>query len=264
MEIYQVDAFTKELFKGNPAGVCILNDNKIENTDLLQNIAMEMNLSETAFLKKDNNEYKLRWFTPETEINFCGHATLSAAHILYENNIEKNNEEIIFNTLAGKLLSKKTNDYIELNFPQIKIKKIENNEIINKSLNIKPVFTGSDGKRYLIEISNINELKAINPDYNLLKSIGRTAFMITCKSEDKNYDFYSRFFAPSIGINEDPVTGSAHSYLAPYWSEKLNKKILKGFQLSKRTGIIDCEIINEDRVLLRGNAITVFKIEIEL
>jgi len=264
MKIYQVDAFTAEKFKGNPAGVCIFDDDKIENTDLMQKIALEMNLSETAFLKKENDEYILRWFTPETEVDFCGHATLSAAHILYETRVEMYDAEIIFNTLSGKLISKKKQEMIELNLPQIKISKIDDVEIINKLLNVKPLFTGYDGKRYLLEVNSVEELNNISPDYNFLKDIGRTSFMITCKSNDNLYDFYSRFFAPSVGINEDPVTGSAHSYLAPYWGKKLNKKKLTGFQLSKRTGIINCELLGDNRVLISGNAVTVFEIEMKL
>ncbi len=263
MKLYQVDAFTKEMFKGNPAGVCILNDNRIEDDDFLQQIAMEMNLSETAFLKKKNNEYALRWFTPETEVTFCGHATLSAAHILYENGYEKPGSVTAFNTLAGRLLSKKKNDCIELDFPLIKTGRIDDNGTINRALGINPLYTGSDGKRYLIEVDNIVTLKNIDPDFMLLKSVGRTAFTVTCRSNDSEYDFYCRFFAPAIGINEDPVTGSAHSYLAPYWAEKLNKKVLKGFQMSKRTGTIECELTGNDRVLLRGNAVTVFEIEMK-
>ena len=260
MKLYQVDAFTRIIYKGNPAGVCILDDNKIDDSELLQNIAMEMNLSETAFLKKDNSEYRLRWFTPETEVTFCGHATLSAAHILYEQNYEKHDKEIVFNTLAGILKANKKGESIELNFPQIITDRVDDNEMINHALNIKPLYTGSDGKRYLVEIEDVEQLKSINPDYLMLKNIGKTAFMVTCKSNDNNYDFYSRFFAPSVGITEDPVTGSAHSYLAPYWGKKLNKKLLKGFQSSKRSGIIECELIQNERVLLRGNAVTVFEI----
>jgi len=261
MELYQVDAFTEIMFKGNPAGVCILDDDRIEDDFFLQNVAMEMNLSETAFLKKKNNGYRLRWFTPETEVNFCGHATLSAAHILFEKGFESTGSVIVFNTLAGRLLARKKDSCIELDFPLIKTGRVEDNETANRALGIMPLYTGSDGKRYLIEIDSAETLKNITPDYMLLKSAGRTAFTVTCRSDNSEYDFYSRFFAPAIGINEDPVTGSAHSYLAPYWGEKLNKSILKGLQLSKRTGTIECELTGNDRVLLRGNAITVFEIE---
>ena len=263
MNLFQVDAFTNEIFKGNPAGVCILSDNLNINDVLLQNIAMEMNVSETAFLVKFNGEYNLRWFTPETEVEFCGHATLSSAHILWETGLEKIEDEITFKTKSGKLFANKRNDKIELNFPSIEVTEIHDNEKINAAFGIKPKFIGTDNKRYLLEIDNYKELIGIKPDYNLLKEIGRTAFMVTCKSDTK-YDFYSRFFAPSVGINEDPVTGSAHSYLTPYWAKKLNKKILNAYQASSRGGEIECELANNMRVLLRGNAKTVFEIKINV
>jgi PhzF family phenazine biosynthesis protein len=261
MRLYQVDAFTNEIFKGNPAGVCILSGNASINDILLQNIAMEMNLSETAFLVKKKNEYNLRWFTPQVEVDFCGHATLASAHILWETGLENIENEIIFNTKSGKLLARKIKNRIELNFPIFEINEVQSNEKINTSLGINPIFIGTDAKRYLIEIENYRELLRINPDFNQLKEIGETAFMVTCKSDNPEYDFYSRFFAPSVGINEDPVTGSAHSYLVPYWAKKLKKRILNSYQASKRGGEIECELTDDKRVLLRGNAITVFEIE---
>jgi len=263
MELFQVDAFTKQLFKGNPAGVCILHENVKNNDELMQNIAMEMNVSETAFVTKKNDEYDLRWFTPETEVEFCGHATLSSAHILWETGLVQNDETIVFNTKSGKLLATKTDDRIELDFPAIEVTEISSKEMINNGLGVKPLFTGTDGKRYLLEINDYDELIKMKPNFEKLKEIGKTAFMITCESQDDKYDFYSRFFAPSIGINEDPVTGSAHSYLVPYWARKLNKSILYAFQASKRGGEIECEL-NKERVLLRGNAKTVFKITFEV
>lgn len=261
MKIYQVDAFTNEFFKGNPAGVCILTGSDSENDVLMQNIAAEMNVSETAFLVKNGSEYRLRWFTPETEVNFCGHATLSAAHILWDTGIEFSDDKIIFNTKSGQLSARKVDDYIELDFPSFEVHETVSNELINKSLGIKPLFTGTDGQRYLIEVLDYTELVNIKPDFEKLKKIGRTAFMVTCRSDCAKYDFYSRFFAPSVGINEDPVTGSAHSYLVPYWYRKLNKKILNAYQASKRGGEIQCELTVNKRVLLKGKAITIFEIQ---
>lgn len=264
MKLYQVDAFTNEIFKGNPAGVCILPAQTSIDDNLLQNIALEMNLSETAFLIKEKNEYNLRWFTPDVEVDFCGHATLASAHILWEIGLESINSELIFNTRSGKLLAKKINDKIELNFPIFEVNEVKSNNKINTSLGINPIFTGSDAKRYLIEIENYEDLLKISPNFNQLLEIGKTVFMVTCKSENPQYDFYSRFFAPSVGINEDPVTGSAHSYLVPYWAKKLKKRTLKSYQASKRGGELECELIENKRVLLRGNAITVFEIEMKL
>lgn len=264
MKIYQVDAFTNVLFKGNPAGVCILTEHTNINDTLLQNIAMEMNLSETAFLIKKNNEYNLRWFTPKTEVDFCGHATLSTAHILWETGLENIENELIFNTKSGKLLAKKVNDKIELNFPIFEIIEVKSNDKINNSLGIKPLFIGSDNKRFLIEIDNYKELLKLNPNFDQLKEIGRTVFIVTCKSDNDKYDFYSRFFAPIVGINEDPVTGMAHSCLAPYWAKKLNKNKLFAYQASKRGGEIECELTDNKRVLIKGNAITVFEIDMKI
>lgn len=263
MKLYQVDAFTKEFFRGNPAGVCILPGNVMPDDHLLQNIAMEMNLSETAFFVKENDEYTLRWFTPEVEIDFCGHATLASAHILWETGRESIEKELLFNTKTGRLSAKKVGDRIELNFPALEVREIPSHEAINRALGTTPTFTGTDGKRHLIEINCCEELVCLTPDFNALRACGKTVFMVTCRSEKPDYDFYSRFFAPMVGINEDPVTGSAHSYLVPYWSKKLKKNIMRSYQASKRGGELECELTGDNRVLLRGNAVTVFEIEMK-
>ena len=231
MRLYQVDAFTDQLFKGNPAGVCILTLEQMTDDALLQNIAMEMNLSETAFLTKRGNEYHLRWFTPETEVKLCGHATLSSAHILYETGVEKEASVIVFNTLSGKLTARKHGDKIELDFPAYKVEKTNDQPKINKALGVTPFFTGKSNNRYLIEIASPAVLKGLKPDFTKLKELGHTAFIVTCKSDDPAFDFYSRFFAPAVGINEDPVTGSSHTSLIPYWSQKLGKTKLMATRL---------------------------------
>jgi len=256
MKTYIVDAFTKIPYAGNPAGVCILDYELPDN--LMAKIAREINHSETAFLLKIDNVYSLRWFTPTTEVSLCGHATLATAHILYETGFLKSNEQIKFDTKSGVLTARITNNMIELDFPQMFVDDCESNEIIEKAFDIKPVYVGRNDKRYLIEIDSIERLKTIEPDFQLLQKSDRGGFIITAKS-DGNYDFYSRFFAPGVGINEDPVTGSAHCYLAPYWSKKLNKSKMLAFQASERTGIMECELLDNNRVLLRGHAITVNK-----
>jgi PhzF family phenazine biosynthesis protein len=260
MKIYQVDAFTNQLFKGNPAGVYILLQDKMKDNELLQNIAMEMNLSETAFLCKQGNEYRLRWFTPATEVEFCGHATLSSAHILWETGIEKKTDMIVFNTLTGKLFARYKQDKVELDFPAFEVEKIPAQEKINQALGIEPIFSGIANDRYFFEIEGYRTLQSLQPDFAKLKMLGR-AFCVTCKSDNPEYDFYSRYFAPVVGINEDPVTGSAHASLAPYWSKKLGKNKLMAYQASKRGGILECELTANGRVLIRGNARTVFEIE---
>ena len=260
MRIYQVDAFTNQVFKGNPAGVCIIPPDKMKDDGLLQNIAAEMNLSETAFLSKQGGEYQLRWFTPATEVQLCGHATLSAAHILWELGLEKKQDVIQFNTLSGILFARYRQDKVELDFPLLEVTEIPSQKNINAALGIEPVYTGVSKNRYLIEVENYSILKAINPDFGKLREIGRAAFAVTCRSEDPDYDFYSRFFAPALGIDEDPVTGSSHSSLVPYWSKKLGKIKLMSYQASKRGGTLECELSPNNRVLIRGSAKTVFEI----
>ena len=262
MKIYQVDAFTNQIFKGNPAGVCILPPEKMKDDKLLQNIAMEMNLSETAFLCKQDGEYKLRWFTPQTEVQFCGHATLSAAHILWETGAEPKQATIQFDTLTGKLFARYRQDKVELDFPAFETHKSPAQKNINMALGIDPVFIGTTRTTYLIEVDTFQTLKAIQPNFGKLKELGR-AFCVTCKSESPEHDFYSRYFAPAVGVNEDPVTGSTHASLAPYWGRKLGKTILKAYQASKRGGTLECELAPDNRVFIRGEARTVFEIEMK-
>lgn len=260
MRTFIVDAFTDRPYSGNPAGVCILDYLLPDN--LLLKIAREINHSETAFLFIHGESYSLRWFTPKTEVNICGHATLATAHVLYETGFLGIDKQIKFETKSGILKANVTNKMIELDFPQLFVDTCESNEIIEKAFNIEPKYIGKNDKRYLIEIDNVEKLKDIKPDFHLLQKSDRGGFMITAKSNDK-YDFYSRFFAPEVGINEDPVTGSAHCYLAPYWSKKLDKRKMLAFQASERTGIIECELAENSRVLLRGNAITMNEMKIE-
>jgi PhzF family phenazine biosynthesis protein len=264
MKIYQVDAFTNQIFKGNPAGVCILPAEKMKEDKLLQNIAMEMNLSETAFLCKEGGEYHLRWFTPATEVSFCGHATLASAHILWETGAEKKQDTIQFNTLTGKLFARYKQEKVELDLPAFETQKSPVQVNINMALGIDPIFTGTSRTMYLIEVDNLQTLKAIQPNFTKLKELGR-GFCVTCGApENAEYDFYSRYFAPAVGVNEDPVTGSAHASLAPYWSKKLGKTVLKAYQASKRGGVLECEMAPNGRVFLRGEARTVFETRLVL
>lgn len=253
MKTFLVDAFTNKPFSGNPAGVCIL-DSELSD-DQMQLIAREINYSETAFVKKRQNGYSLRWFTPKTEVDLCGHATLATAHILYEAGLTDKAEVINFETKSGLLTARLIGSQVELNFPQMFVSECESNTIIEKAFDIKPVYVGKNDVLYLVEIDDLNRLVNIDPDFSLLQKCDRGEFIITAKS-DNSFDFYSRFFAPGVGINEDPVTGSAHCYLGPYWYKKLNKKIMNAFQASERTGILECELIADSRILLRGQVIT--------
>ena len=255
LKIFTVDAFTDKMFSGNPAAVCLLE--KDLDDSVLQSIAAEMNLSETAFVKKTDNGFSLRWFTPKTEVELCGHATLASAHILWQEGILKPDDEAAFHTVfKGKLTAKKTGDEIELNFPVNSPKPSDPNEELEIALNVKPAYLSVTDNHYLVEFMSENDVRNVSPDFSLLSKLDKYGTIITAKAENKNYDFVSRFFAPMKGINEDPVTGSAHCVLAPYWSEKLNKKTLKAFQASERGGKLTVTM-HGDRVLISGKAVTV-------
>lgn len=257
MKIYQVDSFTNIEFKGNPAAVCILE--KDYDDLVLQNIAMEMNLSETAFLKQvSDNEFNLRWFTPETEVSLCGHATLASSHILWETKLVEADKIIRFNTLSGALTASKKNEWIELNFPKGNLKESKGDNFLLSAFSAVPKKIYEDDIVYFLEFNDEKDIALLNPDFNILKKARKKEIIVTSKANNVNYDFVSRFFGPAIGINEDPVTGSAHCYLAPYWIEKLNKDVVVGYQISKRTGYIKCRL-NENRVILQGEAKTIFQ-----
>jgi PhzF family phenazine biosynthesis protein len=255
IKTYTVDAFTDKMFSGNPAAVCILE--KELDDKVMLNIASEMNLSETAFVKKINGGFSLRWFTPKTEVELCGHATLASAHILWQEGILKPDETAVFHTVyKGKLTAKKSGDEIELNFPVNTPFPSEQNKELEKALGIKPVSLSTTDHHYLFELNSEDELKNVTPDFDLLGKLEKYGTIITCRSEKNNLDFISRFFAPKKGINEDPVTGSAHCVLTPYWSSKLDKKTMKAYQASERGGDLTVTL-EGDRVLIAGKAVTV-------
>ncbi len=258
--IYQVDSFTKEPFKGNPAGVCIMQRAADENW--MRKIAAEMNLSETAFLYPEKDGYNLRWFTPAVEVELCGHATLASAHILWEQGQLDETKEACFFTLSGLLKAKKLNNQIELNFPAAAPQECTPPQGLLDALGVNAVYIGKNKYDYLVELNSVETVKNVKPDFTKLKELGVRGVMITAKSDDGKYDFVSRFFAPGAGIDEDPVTGSAHCALGPYWAGRLNKTEFKAFQASQRGGEVGV-IIDGDRVRLLGDAITVFKIEVE-
>lgn len=259
MKLYHVDAFTDRLFTGNPAGVCILDKN-IPDEQKLQ-IAAELKHSETAFvlLPTDNGKIPLRWFTPETEVPLCGHATLSAAHILFEKKYVPHDEEIRFITKSGILTAKKHGAQVELDFPQIPVVPCEENPALNAALGVDPLFTAKNEELYFVEIASAKQLRTLQPDFAALRKIIPGEFIVTAASDDTRFDFLTRFFGPAVGIPEDPVTGSAHCCLAPYWSAKLGKNQMTGYQASARGGAVECELLQEKRVKLRGNAVTFFE-----
>jgi PhzF family phenazine biosynthesis protein len=257
--IYQVDAFTTEAFKGNPAGVCILD----QEADVvwMQNVAMEMNLSETAFIVPQNNFFSIRFFTPEAEMKLCGHATLSASHILYETGMVKADEEIKFLSKAGELIIKKQDAWIKMNFPLYPLEKMHPTSEFQKVTGIvaQELYTAGFGWTLAL-MKNETEVRNMKPDFAGMKNSVFGDLIVTAPSDDPKFDFCVRCFAPAVGINEDPVTGSAHCALVPFWSEKTGKKDFISHQVSKREGILRVSL-KGDRVEISGQAKTIFKAE---
>lgn len=244
--VFQADAFADKLFQGNPAAVCPLNEWLSDG--ILQNIASENNLSETAFFIKDKEGFHIRWFTPETEVSLCGHATLATAAVIFRK-LNFKGEEIVFHSASGNLKVKQEGALFTLDFPSEKAVAAEPHAEIQKALNVDPKQWLKGKEDYLLVCENEGEISSINPDFHLLKKHSKRGIIVTAPGTQT--DIVSRFFAPAVGINEDPVTGSAHTLLIPYWSERLNKKKITSFQLSKRGGRLQCED-RDERVLISG------------
>lgn len=249
IKYYQVDAFTNEVFQGNPAAVCILN--KWLDDALMQNIAQENNLSETAFVVKNQDKYEIRWFTPEVEVDLCGHATLASAYVIF-NYIEKENDNINFYShRSGDLYITQKEDLISMDFPSDPIIEVENNFVLNQALDRAPQKTYKGKSDYLLVFNSQEDIENMTPDFSALQKIDARGVIVTAPG--KSNDFVSRFFGPKVGIDEDPVTGSAHTSLTPYWSQRLNKLNLSAQQLSERGGELNCEYLG-DRVKISGKA----------
>jgi PhzF family phenazine biosynthesis protein len=250
--IYQIDAFTDTVFSGNPAAVCILNEWLDEV--LMQTIAEENNLSETAFAVKNNGVFEIRWFTPTVEIDLCGHATLATAFVLFEYyNITEESIQFFSHRSGNLSVTKGSNDNLTLNFPVNLPIITEENLELNKALGAIPIKTLKSAFDYLLIFKTQQEIENLKPDFSALKKIDTRGIMVS--SEGDKVDFVSRFFAPGAGIDEDPVTGSAHCTLVPYWSKALKKDKLSAKQVSKRGGDLYCELV-DDRVNISGKAIT--------
>jgi len=256
MEYQIINVFTEKLFGGNPAGVCVL-DEWLED-DLLQSIATENNLSETAFLVKQNGYYDLRWFTPSIEVELCGHATMASAFVLFDEK-ERAANELKFKTKSGILSVIKGDDLLYLDFPSRPVTACPMYKAFEESFDITPAATYK-AVDFLVLLNNEEELLSISPDYFALKNIkeeakvGNDSFGIIVTAKGNDCDFVSRFFAPNAGIDEDPVTGRAHCSLIPFWSERLGKLNLLAKQLSKRGGVLYCENHGE-RVKIGGRAV---------
>lgn len=254
-EIIQVDAFTDRPFSGNPAAVCLLAAPAAETW--MQNVAREMNLSETAFLHRDGKDYHLRWFTPTTEVDLCGHATLASAHVLYEEGVMSPNDAIRFRTLSGALTARKQGDWIELDFPaEAAVATGAPPELLAALGLDEVVFTGRNRVDYLIEVAGTETVRRLRPNMSQLEQIPCRGVIVTSRADDPAYDYVSRFFAPRVGVPEDPVTGSAHCCLGPYWRARLQRDSLTGYQASARGGVVRTTV-QGDRVLLGGQAVTV-------
>tara|TARA_Y100000996_G_scaffold402399_1_gene374337 strand:- start:594 stop:1370 length:777 start_codon:yes stop_codon:yes gene_type:complete len=255
LDVFYIDAFTNNIFSGNPAAV-IFSD--LNNPKLMQKIAAENNLSETAFI--DLDKCFIRWFSPTCEVNLCGHATLASAYA-YFNILKNDNPSITLNSASGELKVNNKNDYLELDFPKDNFNKVDLIDLVEEATGVKPLETYIGDINLFAVYETENIIKNINPNFNLLEKLDGQGLIVS--SISNSYDFVSRYFCPKYGINEDPVTGSAHTTLIPYWSEKLNKKKLFAKQISSRGGELYCTNL-DNRVLIGGNAVLYMKGSIEI
>jgi PhzF family phenazine biosynthesis protein len=254
VRIVQVDAFTSKPFAGNPAAVCVLA--AAPNEEWMRDVAREMNLSETAFLHPENGGYRLRWLTPAIEVDLCGHATLASAHVLWEDGHIPEDAEARFHTRSGLLTCTQNGGWIEMNFPAKRAELAEAPPQLADALGAELLYVGRNQFDYLVEVADQAALRALNPNHHLLRQLPVRGVIVTARGSD--YDFVSRFFAPGSGIDEDPVTGSAHSALAPFWSKRLGKTEMVGFQASARGGVVKVRVEGE-RVYMSGQAVTVMR-----
>lgn len=259
IKLYQVDAFTDRVFRGNPAAVCVL-DGWLED-ELLQNIAAENNLAETAFVVSIEADYELRWFTPTVEVDLCGHATLAAAHVLF-NYYDHPTDKINFRSRrSGLLVVERHSDGLTLDFPVDTLVQVSTPEELTAALGAKPTETYRGKTDYLLIYSSPQEIMNLAPDMRKLAAVEARGVIVSAPGQE--VDFVSRFFGPRVGVDEDPVTGSAHTTLTPYWTQRLGKQVLTAKQLSKRGGDLTVSCL-DDRVLITGKAVTYLEGEIEV
>jgi len=257
--IYQVDAFTDKPFRGNPAAVCILPEPG--EKAWMQSVAREMNLSETAFLHRQTDAFNLRWFTPAVEVELCGHATLASAHVLWETGLLAVEDMARFHTQSGLLTAERCGEEIELNFPATPPTRASVPVGMAEALGVVPRYVGKSRYDYIVEVESEEVVRGLKPDFARLKGISVRGIMVTSVASSGKYDFVSRFFAPGVGVDEDPVTGSAHCCLGPFWSERLGKDEMVAYQASARGGVIQVRVAGK-RVYLGGKAITVLRGEL--
>ena len=263
VELVQIDAFTDTPFCGNPAAVCVLSETR--DTGWMQQVAAEMSLSETAFVFfRADGAFDLRWFTPVTEVDLCGHATLASAHALWESGQLKRNREARFHTRSGVLTAWKREAWIEMDFPAQPDVSVEPPAELVDALGVRPTYVGKNRTDYLVELGSEREVRETVPNFQRLAAVPMRGVMVTAvgtPAASGRYDFVSRFFAPGAGIDEDPVTGSAHCCLGPFWRDRLGRNTLTGFQASPRGGIVRLRV-DEERVHLSGQAVTVMRAEL--
>jgi PhzF family phenazine biosynthesis protein len=258
-KIVQVDSFTRQPFSGNPAAVCVLPGPRSD--EWMQSVAREMNLSETAFLHEEEEAYRLRWFTPVAEVDLCGHATLASAHVLWEDGHLAAGETARFDTKSGRLTARPEGDWIVMDFPAEPATEEVLPDALVAAMGVNPVFTGRNRFDHLVEVASEEAVRQASPNFGALVSVTERGVILTSRATGGEFDFVSRFFAPAVGIDEDPVTGSAHCCLGPHWAGRLGRNSLAGFQASSRGGVVRVEVKGE-RVLLGGQAITVLRGEL--
>ena len=258
-KIVQVDAFSGKPFSGNPAAVCVMPERRDE--EWMQNVAKEMNLSETAFLHKEADGYNLRWFTPACEVELCGHATLASAHVLWADGYLKPDEQARFHTQSGLLTAVRKDGWIELDFPAVPAKPADAPDGLSQALGATFKYVGQNRMDYLVEVESEAVVRGLEPDFSRLAGCSVRGVIVTSVADAGEFDFVSRFFAPGVGIDEDPVTGSAHCCLGPYWQQRLGKTEFVAYQASARGGIVRVRVSGE-RVQLAGQAVTVMRGEL--
>lgn len=256
IKCWQVDAFTDRPFCGNSAAVCWLEHDVPD--DWMQAVAAEMNLSETAFVQRNSDGYALRWFTPQVEVALCGHATLATAHTLWLTGIHSEAGPIRFHTQSGVLICEQSNNTIEMDFPATPAHEVDLPDELLAALGVSARYVGKTQFDYLVVVEEAEVVRSLSPDFSKLKNFPTRGVIVTSRSDDPGFDFVSRFFAPAVGIEEDPVTGSAHCCLAPYWAEVLGKTEMTAFQASARGGVVQVRVLG-DRVCLGGQAVTVWQ-----
>ena len=254
--IVQIDAFTDRPFAGNPAAVCLLTRSRDDSW--MQRVAREMNLSETAFLRPREDGFDVRWFTPEVEVDLCGHATLASAHFLWEEGHLASSQLARLHTRSGVLTAQKKGSWIEMNFPATPAKPCTPVRRLEKALGTKVRRLRKSRFDYLAEVASEKAVRNLEPDLRTVARLKARGVIVTSRASGGGYDFVSRFFAPAAGVDEDPVTGSAHCCLGPYWRDRLGRDNLVGFQASARGGVVRTRC-QDDRVLLSGQAVTVFR-----